>query len=201
MNPAPLPQPAPVTCPNCGAALETKPEFCPNCRLLTLQKSKTRRTLALAGVGVSLMLAGSGLLSQGTLSSQLASVEKAKANVEVALQRRQDLVPNALALAKANLKNEGALITALSRPNVDGATLQSVRDRLEARGVQVGALDELAGSENRIAVARRRVNEYASNYNRTASSFPTSIWRGVFGFPSRVETFQAEPAAEVAPKF
>ncbi len=31
MNPAPLPQPAPFTCPNCGAALETKPELCPHC--------------------------------------------------------------------------------------------------------------------------------------------------------------------------
>jgi LemA protein len=168
---------------------------------VAVQKGQTRRTLVVAGVGVSLILAGSALLSQSALSSRLALAEEAKANVEVTLQRRQDLVPNALALAKANLGNESALIGALSRPSVDSATLESVRDKLEAHGVQTGALDELAGSENRITVARRRFNEYASNYNRTASSFPASLWRGAFGFPSKVEVFQAEAAAKEAPKF
>lgn len=170
-------------------------------RLLTLQKSKTRRTLALAGVGVSLMIAGSGLLSQGTLSSRLATVEAARSNVEVALQRRQDLVPNVLALAKANLGNERELIAALNRPNVDAATLQRASAELRDRGVEAGALDEVAGSENRIAVARRRFNENALDYNRKASAFPTSAWRGVFGFPARVEGFQADKSAQVAPKF
>lgn len=170
-------------------------------RQTAIQKSKSRRQIAIGAGALGAFLLLNGVLNQRALSSRLASVEAAKANVEVALQRRQDLVPNVLSLARANLKNETGLIAALSRPNVDAATLARAVTELQNRGVGAGALDELAGSENRIAVARRRVNEYASNYNRTASSFPTSIWRGVFGFPSRVETFQAEPAARVAPKF
>lgn len=170
-------------------------------RQLAVQKSKTRRQIGIAAGVVGAILLLNGAMTQRALSSRLATVEMARANVEVAQQRRQDLIPNVAALAKANLKNEGELIAALNRPNVDAATLQRAVSEMRNRGVQVGVLDEWAGSENRIAVARRRVNEYASNYNQTASSFPTSLWRGAFGFPTKVETFQAEAAAKVAPKF
>lgn len=170
-------------------------------RQLAANKVKTRQKAGVAGGVAALLLLLNGGLTQRGLSARLAAVEESKSNVEVALQRRQDLVPNVLSLARANLGNERELISALSRPNVSGATLERARQLLQSRGVQVGALDELAGSENRIAVARRRLNESATDYNRAASAFPASMWRGVFGFPARTQSFQAEPSAQTAPKF
>jgi len=170
-------------------------------RAHAVQKRKTQSYALAAGGAIVLLTTLSAIGSQRALASRQIAVEQARSNIEVALQRRQDLVPNAIALAKANLGNERELIAALNRPSVDAETLRTVTEKLEAKGVQVGALDELAGSENRIAVARRRFNESASDYNQKASSFPTSAWRGVFGFPAKVEGFQADPGAKVAPKF
>ncbi len=168
---------------------------------VAVRKSKTRRQFGIGAGVVGAVLLLNGVFTQRALSSRLASVEESRANVEVALQRRQDLIPNVAALAKANLKNEGALIAALNRPNVDAATLQRAVGELRNQSVQAGALDEWAGSENRIAVARRRFNEGVSIYNQTAGSFPASLWRGAFGFPAKVEGFQADQAAQVAPRF
>lgn len=170
-------------------------------RARAVQKRKTQSYALAAGGALVLGTTLSAIASQRTLASRQIAVEQARANVDVALQRRHDLIPNISALAKANLPNERQLIAALNRPNVDPGVLKSVTDKLEARGVQAGALDEMAGSDNRITVARRRFNESASDYNRSASGFPMSAWRGVFGFPAKVETFQADAAAKEAPKF
>jgi LemA protein len=59
--------------------------------------------------------------------------------------------------------------------------------------------DELAGTENRIAVERRRYNETVRLYNTEIRSFPTNIFAGMFGF-FRAELFQAPEAAKEAPK-
>lgn len=58
--------------------------------------------------------------------------------------------------------------------------------------------DELAGTENRIAVERRRFNEAVRNYNQTIRSFPTVLLAGMFGFEKR-PYFEADPGAEEAP--
>jgi len=58
---------------------------------------------------------------------------------------------------------------------------------------------QLEGTENRIAVERRRFNEVIQDYNIKVRSFPTSILAGMFGFGQKVY-FQAEPGAEKAPK-
>ena len=170
-------------------------------RQIAGQKSKSRRQIGLGAGALGAFLLLNGVLNQRALSSRLAGVEAARSNVEVALQRRQDLVPNVLALARANLGNETGLTRALSRPDVDAATLARAVTELQNRGVQAGALDEVAGSENRIAVARRRFNENALDYNQKASAFPASAWRGVFGFPARVEGFQADKSVQAAPRF
>ncbi len=170
-------------------------------RARAIQKRKTQSYALAAGGALVLLTTLSAIVSQRSLATSQIQVEQARSNVEVALQRRQDLVPNALAFAKENLSNERELIALLSRPDPNLATLQRMTKNLENRGVQVGVLDELAGSENRIAVARRRFNENAAIYNQKASSFPSSLWRGVFGFPAKVEGFQADAAAKVAPKF
>ena len=59
--------------------------------------------------------------------------------------------------------------------------------------------DELAGTENRIAVERRRFNETVQSFNQQVRVFPTNLLAGMFGFQSR-QYFQASPAAQEAPK-
>lgn len=167
----------------------------------SIAKAKTRRQVLIAGGLLLALLGVSGVLTQRGFSARLAAVETTRANVDTALQRRRDLIPNVVRLAKSNLKNERELVAALNKPNVDAAAVQLAKEKLEDRGVQAGALDEWAGTENRIAVARRRFNESASQYNRGASSFPASLWRPVFGFPARIEPFAADKSAQSAPTF
>jgi len=59
--------------------------------------------------------------------------------------------------------------------------------------------DELAGTENRIAVERRRFNEAVQKYNETIRKFPNMIFAGMFGFTQKAY-FEAAEAAQEAPK-
>ncbi len=90
---------------------------------------------------------------------------------------------------------QGQLGSALSR-------LMLVIERypdLKANTNFVRLQDELAGTENRITVERRRFNETVQAYNRTVRSFPTLIFAGMFGFQKR-EYFEASPEAQTAPE-
>ena len=60
--------------------------------------------------------------------------------------------------------------------------------------------DELSGTENRIAVARRRYNEAVRDYNTFIQQFPNSIWASYAGFHPKNEYYTAEPGSKVAPK-
>ncbi len=164
-------------------------------------KAKTRRQMLIVGGVLVLLLGINGSLTQRGFSSRMAAVEKTKANVDVALQRRQDLVPNVLALVKQNLSNQRDLISALNRPDVDSATFQRAIVLLKANNVDQDSLATLEGAENRISQTRRQFNDSASEYNRNASAFPASLWRPVLGFPQRIEPFAADKSVLVAPKF
>jgi LemA protein len=59
--------------------------------------------------------------------------------------------------------------------------------------------DELAGTENRISVARRRYNESLREYNTFVLQFPNSIWAGMAGFHENNAFFTASPAAQAVP--
>ena len=60
--------------------------------------------------------------------------------------------------------------------------------------------DELAGTENRIAVERQRYNRTLEDYNVFVRQFPNSIWAGIAGFHPREEYFTGNPENSVAPK-
>ena len=170
-------------------------------RTSTVAKSKTRRQILAAGALLVALVGVNAALTRRGLNSRLAAVESAKSNMDVALQRRHDLIPTILALSKENLAGQRDLIAALSRPNVDSATLQKAKRLLEAQGIEVQTLDEVAGTENRVTVARRDYNDSVLAYNRSVRTFPASTWRGVFGFPERFEPFTADKDAQTAPRF
>jgi LemA protein len=60
--------------------------------------------------------------------------------------------------------------------------------------------DELAGTENRIAIARRRYNESIRDYNTYIQQFPNSIWAGIAGFRPKNEYYTADQGSKTAPK-
>ena len=59
--------------------------------------------------------------------------------------------------------------------------------------------DELAGTENRIGVARKRYNDALQDYNTFVQQFPNSIWAGMAGFHPNNAYFNASPAAQTVP--
>jgi len=149
-------------------------------------------------------------------------VKSAWAQVENQLQRRYDLIPNLVETVKGYAKQEHDVLVEVTnaRARVGGA--QTVPDKIKANNELTSALsrllvvverypelksnqnflrlqDELAGTENRIAVERKRYNEAVQAYNVAIRSFPANILAGIFGF-QKAEFFEAPAAAKETPK-
>jgi LemA protein len=149
-------------------------------------------------------------------------VKTSWAQVENQLQRRYDLIPNLVETVKGFAKQERDVFIKVTeaRSRVGGAT--TVPDKIQANNELSSALsrllvvverypdlksnqnfirlqDELAGTENRIAVERRRYNETVKTYNIKVRSFPTNILAGMFGF-EKAAFFEVPEAVQAVPK-
>jgi len=184
----------------------------------------TKSPLALWVALISLVLLGGWTASTyNRLVRGQQTVDAQWAQVESVYQRRADLIPNLIAVTQGYLTHERTLFAELAKAReqyvsaapgspqrVNAATdLQrgTVRliglieqyPQLRSQEVVLGLMDELAGTENRIAVERRRYNERVGDYNRLVLSFPRSIVARLFGFAPR-PYFQAEADAATAPR-
>src|ERR1700686_2266225 len=151
------------------------------------------------------------------------TVKSAWAQVDVVLQRRADLIPNLVETVKGFAAQEQTVLhdIAAARSSLLGAKTPS--DKIAANGQLDGALgrllvivenypqlksnenflrlqDELAGTENRIAVERKRYNDSIQAYNTYIGLFPNSLFAGWAGFKRNEAYFQATPASREAPK-
>ena len=180
------------------------------------------RQVLVAGVVLALATATSGC-SYNTFVSQEEAVKAQWAQVENQLKRRSDLIPNLVETTKGFAEQEKGVFQAIadSRAKLAGATTPD--QKMAAANEQGSALarllvvvenypvlksdatfarlmDELAGTENRIAVERMRYNESIQAYNTARRQFPANITAGIFGFKGDYALFTAPESAKVAPK-
>lgn len=157
----------------------------------------------------------------GLVNAQ-ANAEAAFSNVETQLQRRFDLVPNLVETVKGAAAHEQNIINSVTEARAKYVGAGSVSEKAQAAGEFSSALsrlmvvvenyptitstqsyialqDELAGTENRINIARQDYNAAATEYNKTIRKFPNVIFAGMFGF-DQMSLFEAAGGAENAPQ-
>ena len=184
--------------------------------------------VAVLTLGVVLLVAllgfGSYVSTKNHLVELNQDVEQATSVVDVAQQRRLDLIPNLVASVKGYVKEEETVLTniANARAGVIAAQgnpagtvnanrrldvalspllrLQEAYPNLKGNEQFVRLEDELAGTENRIAVARNRYNLSLRSYNVYVEQFPNSIWAGMAGYrPKEDLYYKGNPANATAP--
>jgi LemA protein len=181
-------------------------------------------TLGIGGVLllVVLLVFGSYVSAQKQMVARDQDVKDAWSDVDVQMQRRADLIPNLVETVKGFTKEESSVLTEVAQARDGLMNAQNPQDKIAANGQLDNALakvlvltenypqlrssdqfmrlqDELAGTENRIAVARKRYNDALRDYNTLVLQFPNSIWAGIAGFHQNTAYFTASPAAQQVP--
>lgn len=169
-----------------------------------------------------LVILGMGACQYNSLVSANENVEGKWAQVENVLQRRADLIPNLVETVKGFAAHETEVFSSIAQARSQllsargpeeaaeaNQNVSSALGRLLAIGERYPELKsnqnflelqrELAGTENRISVERKRYNEAVQDYNSMIKRFPKNLFAGMFGFDAK-EYFEAEDGAEQAPE-
>jgi LemA protein len=151
------------------------------------------------------------------------AIKSSWAQVDVALERRADLIPNLVATVKGYATHEEKAIADVANARAGLMGAKTPQDRIAANDQLSSTLsrllvivenypnlkanenfirlqDELSGTENRISVERRKYNDTVQRYNTYIQLFPNSLVAGMSGFQRNDAYFKAEGAAREAPK-
>ena len=180
--------------------------------------------IVLAVVVVIVLIVGGLFIGpRNQMAIKREAVNSAFAQVDVVLQRRADLIPNLVATVKGFAQHEEAVFSEIANARANYLNAKTPADKIAANGQLDASLakvlvltenypqlksnenflrlqDELAGTENRIAVERRRYNEVVQDYNTFIATFPNSLIASIAGFTRNDAYFKTEPGARTAPK-
>lgn len=172
---------------------------------------------------VALGLAGMYVSRRNQMVTKTETVRSAWAQVDNVLQRRADLIPNLVATVKGFAAQEQTVFHDVDAARAALLGAQTPQDKIAANGQLDGALsrlllivenypqlksnegflklqDELAGTENRIAVERKRYNDAIQDYNTYIGLFPNSVVASIAGFKRNDAYFKASEASREVPK-
>jgi len=160
---------------------------------------------------------------RNTLVTKNEAVKSAWSQVDVVLQRRADLIPNLVETVKGYAKQEQTVFGDIAKARSALLSAGTPQEKIAANGQLDGALgrllaivenypqlksnenflrlqDELAGTENRIAVERKRYNDTLQDYNTYVQQFPNNIFAGWAGFKPNPAYFAASEESRQVPK-
>ena len=183
-----------------------------------MKKSSIVLIVVIATVFIGVMSVISGY--NGMISKQ-EEVDSALSNLDVMLQRRADLIPNLVNTVKGYASHENEAIDKVTNARTKLMNANNVEEKSQANNELTSSLkalmvivenypdlkasqnftqlsDELAGTENRISVARRDYNETVKSFNLNIKKFPNNLLAGMFGFEEAVY-FEAQEASKEVP--
>ena len=166
---------------------------------------------------------GAYVSTKNTLVSKNEAVKSSWSQVDVVLQRRADLIPNLVETVKGIAKQEQTVYGEIAQARSQLLSAGTPEQKIAANARLDGALgrllaiaenypqlksnenflrlqDELAGTENRIAVERKRYNDTLQDYNTYVQQFPNSIFAERAGFKSNTAYFAASEGSRTVPK-
>jgi len=160
---------------------------------------------------------------RNTLVTKNEAVKSAWSQVDIVLQRRADLIPNLVETVKGYAAQEQTVFGDIAKARSALLSAGSPSEKIAANNQLDGAIgrllvivenypqlksnenfmrlqDELAGTENRIAVERKRYNDTLQDYNTYVQQFPASVFAGFAGFKPNDAYFKAAEGSREAPK-
>ena len=170
-----------------------------------------------------LLLFGQYVGVRNTLVQKNEAVKAAWSQVDIVLQRRADLIPNLVETVKGYARQEQTVFGQIAEARSALLSAKTPADKIAANGQLDGALgrllaivenypqlksnenflrlqDELAGTENRIAVERKRYNDTLQDYNTYIQQFPNNIFAARAGFRPNQAYFVASEGSRQVPK-
>jgi LemA protein len=172
---------------------------------------------------VLLMFGGMYVSSKNQMVAKNETIKSNFAEVDNNMKRRADLIPNLVETVKGIAGQEQAVFGEIARARSQLLNAQAPADKIAANNQLSGALgrllaiaenypqlkssenfmrlqDELAGTENRLAVSRKRYNDAIQDYNTFIGQFPNSLFAGMAGFSRNNDYFQASESEKAVPK-
>ena len=168
------------------------------------------------------LVGGSYVSAKNQMVAKDQTVKSAWSEVDVQMQRRADLIPNLVETVKGFTKEESTVFGDIANARAGLLNARGPEAKIAANGQLDSAFgrllaltenypqlrsseqfmrlqDELAGTENRIGVARKRYNDAIQDYNTFIQQFPNSIWAGMAGYHKTTRTSRQAPAAQQVP--